>query len=341
MTRLCLRVPAALLLLVAILTLPAAFPPAARADDRRPDKTTLTLMALNGEFLWDGKLPEEGASSVTFPWKGSPAKAEAHMKEIANLILRSNPDVISMEEVENLDALTTLNDKFLPGRGYKPYFVQGKDTFTGQDVALLSRIDPDGGALERDDRRAGTGRDSSGVSKNYIANLTVGDIPLSLIGLHLLAVPTDPARRGRREAQAQVIQRAAQELRAKGRQVVILGDLNDWDGDPASLDFKDDKPITNVLATLKQINPADPKDTLINAASLMPKASRYTDFYDENHNNAIDAPAEYSMIDHILLPPALAAKAEDAFIPHDEDPLTVSDHFPVVVRLRLSSPAGK
>lgn len=314
----------------------------ARAEDRRPDKTTLTVMALNCEFLWDGVAPEEGAASVKFPWKGNQALAEAHMKQVANLILRSDPDVVSMEEVENLHAVQVLNDKFLPGRGYKPYFIQGKDTFTGQDVALLSRIDPDGGVIERDDREGRSGTATSQVSKNYFAKMTVGTARIALIGLHLLAQPTSLERMPKRQAQAEVVRALAVELEKQGRQVIVLGDLNDWDGEKASRDQKDDQPTTNVLATIRGMDPADPKDDLVNAAAFMPKEDRYSDFWDQNNNNVVEAPQEFSMIDHILLAPALAAQVEDACIPHEEDPRTVSDHFPVVVRLRLTkAPAGQ
>ena len=307
----------------------------AHAADRRPDKTTLTVMALNCEFMWDGVAPEEGSSTITFPWKGNQKLAEAHMKQVANLILRGNPDIVSLEETENLHAVQVLNDKFLAGRGYKPYFIQGKDTFTGQDVALLTRIDPDGGKIERDDAVGTSGTESSGVSKNYFAKMTVGSAKIALIGLHLLAQPTSTQRRAKRQAQANVVRDLAVSLAKQGRQVIVLGDFNDWDGDPASRDFKDDLPISTVLATIRGMDPATPSDNLVNAASFMPKEDRYSDFWDQNNDNVIQSPQEFSMIDHILLSPALAAEVEDAYIPHEEDPRVVSDHFPVVVRLRL------
>lgn len=308
----------------------------AHAADRRPDKTTLTVMALNCEFMWDGVAPEEGAASVTFPWKGNQTLAEAHMKQIANLILRGNPDVVSLEETENLHAVQVLNDKFLAGRGYKPYFIQGTDTFTGQDVALLTRIDPDGNKIERDDQIGHSGIETSGVSKNYFAKMTVGSAKIALIGLHLLAQPTSTQRKAKRQAQADVVRSLAVDLAKQGRQVIVLGDLNDWDSDPACRDFKDDLPISTVLATIRGMDPATPSDDLMNAASFMPKEDRYSDFWDQNSDNVIQSPQEFSMIDHILLSPVLAAEVEDAYIPHEEDPRVVSDHFPVIVRLRLA-----
>lgn len=330
------KLPLAALLLAGQVLFALGLTRPVHAEDRRPDKTTLTVMALNCEFMWDGVAPEEGAASVTFPWKGNQKLAEAHMKQVANLILRGNPDIVSLEETENLHAVQVLNDKFLAGRGYKAYFVQGTDTFTGQDVALLTRIDPDGGKIERDNRIGTSGTETSGVSKNYFAKMTVGSAKIALIGLHLLAQPDNVKRMPKRQAQAAVIRDLAVDLTKQGRQVIVLGDFNDWDGAPDSRDFKDDKPISTVLATIRGMDPANPNDNLVSAASFMPKESRYSDFWDQNNDNVIQSPQEFSMIDHILLSPALAAEVEDAYIPHDEDPRVVSDHFPVVVRLRLT-----
>src|SRR5262249_51853489 len=159
------------------------------ADDRRTTSCRLDIMTFNAEFLWDGVAPEEG--SADFPWKNSQTEAEDHMRLVAEVIVRGNPDIVNLVEVENLQALTTFNDKFLAGRGYRPYFVQGKDTATGQDVVLLTRIDPEGNEIQRDDRKGRAGNVMKSVAKNYIAKLTVDNVKISLIGLHFLARPND------------------------------------------------------------------------------------------------------------------------------------------------------
>lgn len=52
---------------------------------------------------------------------------------IIGLCYTDNADIVNLVEIENLEALNTLNAKFLQGRGYKPCFAKGKDSFTGQD----------------------------------------------------------------------------------------------------------------------------------------------------------------------------------------------------------------
>src|SRR3990172_18298 len=54
------------------------------AEDRRTDRSHLTIMTLNAEFLWDGVQPEEGQAN--FDWKDSQTEAEDHMAKLATII---------------------------------------------------------------------------------------------------------------------------------------------------------------------------------------------------------------------------------------------------------------
>ena len=151
----------------------------------------LKIMTYNAEFLWDGVEPEEG--NADFPWKGDQKQAEARMKKIAKVIKKNDPDLVNLVEVENLDALTTLNDKYLSGEGYQPYFVKGKDTATGQDVALLSKIKPS--QIARSDIKGISKGVVKTVSKNYFALLDYQDYKLAIIGVHFLAQPLSKNRK--------------------------------------------------------------------------------------------------------------------------------------------------
>ena len=304
----------------------------AYSEDRRTDKSFLVIMTLNAEFLWDGVEPEEG--QVNFPWKNSATEAEEHMKNVADIIVRSNPDIINLVEIENLDALNKFNNNYLAGRGYKAYFVQGKDSYTGQDMALLTRIDPEDARIVRDDRSGQSGTTSKSVSKNYIAKIKIGDIKIALIGIHFLAQPLRSDRRLEREAQADAIRAVAVENNNAGYQVIVLGDFNDYDGDDDSRDHIDSTPISSVLRRMKQMDVGNNLDDLTNSAFFIQKSNRYTAFYDANDNGEIDPPNEFTSIDHILLSPVLKAKVENVEIPHNHDPRFATDHFPVVVRLR-------
>ncbi len=127
------------------------------------------------------------------------------------------------------------------------------------------------------------------------------------------------------------------ELAGQGRQVIVLGDFNDLDGE--TLDARGEKPISQVLAMVRGMDRATPKDDLVNAAGRLPQEKRYTTHADRNGNNRVDGKQELSMIDHILLSPALAAKIAKVDIRQTalDDLTRVSDHFPVVVTLNLKN----
>ena len=288
-------------------------------------------MTYNAEFLWDGRDPEEGISSIQFPWKGKPAAADAHMQAIANVILRNNPDIVNLVEVENLQTLKYFNNKFLPDQGYQPYLIKGKDTITGQDVALLSRIAPEKGKIARDNRKGKSGKVTKSVSKNYYAKFEINGQKFALIGIHFLANPTSKGRKNQRQAQADAMRQLALDLRKDGYLPIILGDFNDFDGDVK--DRSNSKPLTNVLSQLKTLGTKTENDDLINVLEFLGKRDRYTNFYDRNRNHKIEAKSEYSAIDFILVAQELEDNIASVAIDHDYDPRKISDHFPIIVTL--------
>jgi endonuclease/exonuclease/phosphatase family metal-dependent hydrolase len=310
-----------------------------RGEDRRPDASRLIVMTFNTEFMWDGVEPEAG--QVDFAWKGSPSEAGEHMRRIATVIRRADPDIVNLVEVENLDALKRLNDEFLPGRGYRPYLQKGTDTYTGQNVALLTRIDPENDTITYDGRVGHSGTVSKSCSKNYVARFTIGADKLALVGLHLLAGPNRPDRRLEREAQADALRSLALEQAAAGYSLIILGDFNDYDWTPDYQDHIGSQPVSNVLAVLRGLDPATTQDDLVNACHFVPPAERYTAYWDQNDDGAIDPLHELTSIDHVLLAPTLAARVRTVQFPHDSEVRDnanhVSDHYPVVVQLQLGA----
>ena len=313
--------------------------PAAHAEDRRPDRTRLTIASFNVEFLWDGIAPEDGSSQIEFPHRGNPVLANEKMARLAVVLRELDADVVTLIEVENLEALRLFNDRHLQGMGYRPYLKQGRDTFTGQDVALLTRIDP-GQPLWRNDSKGTFGDKTKNASKNFTAKLTVNGERIALLGVHFLSRPTDTRRLDGRQAQADSIADAAEALDAEGFAVVVLGDLNDYDGSPEASDHQSNQPMTNVLARLRGMDPANPGDDLVNAAAFVPKARRFTCHWDKDDNGASTDPMSLTSIDNILLAPELARRVTSAAIANAYDPTGVSDHFPLMVTIETPAIAG-
>lgn len=304
------------------------------ADDRRTDKSALVIMSFNAEFLFDGKLPD-GASTVSFPWKGSPDEAEEHIAEVAAVINTHNPDIVNLIEVENLDVLEHMVDTYLAGNGYEAYLIEGTDTQTGQDVGLITRIDPSDGEVHRWDQKGSSGSVNKSVSKNYYASIPVDGMKIWFVGAHFLAQPDRADRLHQRQAQADAIRNLAAEKVESGDQLVIWGDLNDYDG--VCADLQGHQPITAVLEILKKRDPLVDSDDLQNAVCVgnLPLADRYTAWWDKNDNGVAVYPDEFSSIDHILLSSGLVGHIERVEIPHTLVPGAVSDHFPLLVHLRF------
>jgi exonuclease III len=318
-------------------------PTVTTSGDRRTNKNSLRIIQYNVEWLFvdynsNAKCPGTGC-----PWTTTD-NAKTHLSYVANVIKGLNPDIINFCEIEGCDELNMLKTE-LNDNSYNPYLKQGTDTSTGQNVGILTRIDPLVSLYRTEERisypvqgsKCGyTGSSStSGVSKHYITEFNLNGLKTALIGAHLLAYPTDSTRCAEREAQAQVLQNVIYSYISKGYEVIFLGDLNDFDAEVP--DINSDKPISYVLDTLKGLfGTKKGTYTLTNAASKMAQSERYSDWYDSDNNCATSSQKDYSMIDHVLMSSKIFNKISKVSIYHGYkeycDKLN-SDHYPVVVDL--------
>lgn len=289
-------------------------------------------MTFNCEFMWDGVEPEEG--KIEFEHKGSVEKSEAHMKDLSEVIRRHNPDIVNLVETEGLNAVNTLNDKFLKDLGYKVYFEEGIDSYTGQDVALLSKIEMHNFGRYNEAAYCG-GTYPKKVSKNYFAMTEVYGHKIAFISLHFLSRPTEPDRVKQREQQMRTIQQLGVSLDDLGYNIVMFGDFNDFDGAEDCLDINSNKPKSNVLMLLKKLGPLDDNDDLINVASKVKQEERYSAYYDKNEDGVLQFPKEVSAIDHILISKRLEDKITKVEYDHTHDPTKVSDHYPIITTLEF------
>jgi len=238
--------------------------------------------------------------------------------------------------------LKKLNERLI-GYNYVPYLVQGTDTATGQNVGILTRVDPTVD-LQRTSNRVEypipntkctsklTG--NTAVSKHFYTTFNIPGMsrPLSLIGLHFLAFPDDLSRCVQREAQAKVIQELSTEFNSN--HLIILGDMNDFD--PAIQDASDSISITGVFDILKG-------SRLMNVASEIKSIpERFSCWYDKNNNCKVDK-HELTILDHLLLSNELSGSIEEAFYYHGYEAYCGtlnSDHWPVVVNLNMAKLAN-
>ncbi len=310
--------------------------------DRRTDSNKFRLVQYNVEWLFIDQY--NGCPGSSCSWSNQ-TEASTHLNWVVNTLNDLDADYINFCEIEGCDELSMLINK--TSSSYKPYLITGTDSSTGQNVGVLTKIDPESNLVRNDNRAsypipgstcgytgsAGT----SGVSKHYLTTMTINKTPVAIVGAHLLAYPTDSSRCASREAQALVLQESIYSLYSEGYELIVLGDLNDYDG--VVLDINSHKPISQVLEILKgNVGPYANQYNLSPVSQLISQSERYTEWWDENANCKQDQ-TDLSMIDHVLVSPGLFGKISNVFAYHSYQQYCGtynSDHWPVVVDFNFS-----
>jgi endonuclease/exonuclease/phosphatase family metal-dependent hydrolase len=312
-------------------------------DDRRTDLSRLTYGTYNAEFLF-----LQGYGSLDCPgsdckWKNQD-EAMMHIKQTAANILTLNADILQLVEVEDCQVLNRVVDELtrLGDSSYRPYLVRGEDRNTGQNVALLTRIDPavdlmrsdervaipvDGSTCPRKSRPTTT---SKGVTKNLYTYFKVKGFskPVTVVGAHFLAQPTNTKRCIEREGQASVIASIVDTAVNNDHHVIVSGDFNDWSS--TTPDRNNNRPISNVLNILQG-------SSMEHVGQKVAQADRFSQWYDKNDDCVYDL-KEVSTLDHLLVSKSLYGHVESVKYWTSLYKATCSgynsDHFPITVTLK-------
>jgi hypothetical protein len=323
-----------------------------------PNPNSITIAAMNVERFFDfTNDPGIGEPVLT------PAAFDGRLKKVSLAVrtLLNNPDIIGLEEVENLTTLGLIADRIRSdgGANYTPYLVEGNDQ-GGIDVGFLVRADrvsvtsvtqlgatltylsPCTNTQELLNDRptlrlratAITGGNSYSVFVNHLRSL------IDVGATTLCTLSTDGARvRAKRAAQANYVAGLVQdELTADpASNIVLVGDFNAFDVNDGYVDSINTIMSTPAPATQVLTATADPAYApLTNLVSLLPAAQRYSYIFAGNHQT----------IDHALMNPAakslfmgggyLRVNAdfnEATYRGNFNTPERYSDHDPVFVRL--------
>ena len=313
--------------------------------DRRKDKNKLRLVQYNVEWLFIDYYSNMNCPGNGCTWKNL-TEAQTHMDSVSKRIKAINPDIINFCEVEGCDELNILKDTL--DDTYMTYLKKGTDTATGQNVGMLTRVDPVKN-LYRTELKYNypipgsncgyTGSvSSSGVSKHYITEFKINEINIAFISAHLIAIPTDSSRCAQREAQASVLQTVIVDYISRDYEVIMIGDFNDYDGEV--LDVNNHKPTSQVLDILKGIKGDFAGVYQLHSASeTIPQNERYSDWWDSDDNCNTASKLDYSMIDHVLVTDSIRKNIVNTFVYHEYNEYCGkydSDHYPVVVDLVFS-----
>jgi exonuclease III len=308
-------------------------------SDRRKDKTSLRVVQYNVEWLFIDYYAAMDCPGNGCTWH-SVSDAQTHLSYVANVVKNLQPDIINFCEVEGCDELNILKDQL--DSTYNSYLKKGTDTGTGQNVGMLTRIDPLVNLYRSEEKIAypiegtqcgnTTASGTTGVSKHYITEFQLNNLLVAFISAHLLAIPTDAARCVQREAQAQVLQNVVYKYINSGYEIIVIGDFNDYDNEV--LDINNNKPISRVLDILKGLDGLKKGAyNLTNIAYRINKTERFSDWWDSDNNCSTNTNNDYSMIDHILVTDRVDKNIVNAYIYHGYKEYCGkwnSDHFPVV-----------
>lgn len=310
------------------------------------NKNTIRIMQYNVEWLFLDYYAPMDCPGNGCTWVNE-SQAASHLDNVAKVIDELSPDIVNLCEVEGCDELHALNNQ-LSKNSYQTYLLNGKDTSTGQNVGLLTKLSPSQ-SLNRSNGKAQypvngstcgyTGvPGNSSVSKHYFTEFQFGDLEIAMIGAHLLAQPTDPERCAKREAQAYVLQEIIYNYLSEEKEIIVIGDMNDYDNEIP--DVNSNKPKSMVLDILKgNKGPYLGSYELHSVAEFIPQEKRFSEWWDSDGNCATNQEQDFSLIDHMLVTPTLKSKIHKAFIYQNYSEYCGkmnSDHYPLIIDLAIN-----
>lgn len=305
------------------------------AGDRRQNQERLRVATFNTYWLFDGVDDPD-----LVPWE-SVEEAEEHTKLIAKVVEDMDADILVLQEVESCAVVESMVSHISFGDQYRVYMIRGTDTATGQNVALVTRVDPSTKLFRTSARvdfpvsGSGCGYNGNGntaVSKHFFTLFNIplpGDasehyFPLLLTSMHFRAFPTRPNTCAQREGQATVLRNQLQAMVSDYYNKTLPGIKYEMLRGFGTETENSHPPITVIAAgdmndyddlvpdidgntptsiALRLLRESDSKFGLTNVASnIDQQPERFSNWFDRNRNGRIDKDSrELSMIDHILV----------------------------------------
>ncbi|MFT6903875.1 MAG: endonuclease/exonuclease/phosphatase family metal-dependent hydrolase [Oleiphilaceae bacterium] len=195
--------------------------------------SALTVMEINTEWMWDDNFPHSGRLVGTDIKPPTRSEYQSELSYYASIINENKADVVALIEIEGChvaeDLLRIVN------KGSNNYGLacrKGRDTFTGQDVAVITTLRINKSSIDTfptikvhyKGKRIGPSKVLGFVAKDNKGKDHI------IIATHLISKRGN--NDGKRLAQAQAISLARQLMHQsyKTDSAIILGDLNDTPG---------------------------------------------------------------------------------------------------------------
>ena len=278
----------------------------------------IDIFLLNTEFFFDNKEPhgEVVGESIPVP---TAEQYEAKAKAIAELIDTHKANIVGLVEVENRAVVEKVKSYLASPDDWHIAFDEGRDTYTGQDVAILTKFRIVRGSAtnfpdEREIYFVDDQEHDVNPSKILGVELKVDNQPFYVLITHLISRrnPSD----AKRLAQATVVRRQAVKAMMADKNVIVMGDMNDT-------------PATPVINRLRGFD--DIWGDFLQTANAVEVEERYTYIHEDQKN----------LLDHILISPSLRTELRSVEEGKQCEIINVgelSDHRAILARLRIVQP---
>lgn len=252
--------------------------------------------------------------------EGTPAKPASELKALAAVIDDSQADVLSLQEVENIEVLTEFRDKYGLAEEYPHVvLVEGNDR-RGIDVALMSKYPITNVKSHKDEVFDVPGQEPRG----FLRDLMQADIeipkygPVRFFSAHLASKLGGERADAMREAEAgaarAIIKEEVRDF--PGQKYVVMGDFND---------SPDSKSVQTLLEKDEE------NWSLLDGFRDKPGAVSYPT------SEKTAKKWGYKRIDQILLSPEMAATQVDQNVLKHPQAKVASDHWMVSADFSLKS----
>ncbi|TQV85179.1 hypothetical protein FKG94_03040 [Exilibacterium tricleocarpae] len=265
------------------------------------------IISMNVEFFWDTEEPHEGQIVGYGEGKIQPPSSKEFVLKaygIAKTIEAEDADIVGLIEIENENVVNSIR-QYLDSE-WKVIFVKGRDTYTGQDVGLLTRFDVIPNTATNFPGYIGEAPDGTDKRPSKVLGIQLTDHTdkYCVYVAHLLSKrgSNDSARL----AQADAIRNAVVDQYGQCDHYIVMGDMNDLPG-------------SAVLERLK--GQGDPQRDLRQTANTAGNNADYSYVFRGSKQ----------LIDHILVDRDLANGAEFYTL---QLPEAITDHRAVILDTR-------
>jgi len=205
------------IILLFVIVIIAVGPATASAQEE-----TFRLATWNLEWFFDQDTSDNTSSLSEQQSAPDQNEFNERVDTFADAIAEINPTIIALQEIENGKVVQDIADRLQEKHNlaYEVAFVQGRDTFTEQDVAYLIKQGIPFNASRLDFTQFVGNHDFKDLSKHLKLEVTVNGEEITLVTIHLISSsPPDRLR------QAKTL-RTWTEAMVSTDNLIILGDFN-------------------------------------------------------------------------------------------------------------------